>query len=190
MNRKQRIERRKLLMKPFGNQNNKPIPIIEYNVKIEMVNKLEIKDADFELSSSSPRQESVETIGVIGFIGTIEPIGFTEKSASPKKSLLMPSLKTKAPVVEATTTESISSIKETPKHVVRISNINECDEKCQVIDFIFRTSDFGFTFLHVSESCKFAFVGLFSAEDAVELRDKFNGLAFNNMICVADLIVT
>jgi hypothetical protein len=180
MNRKQRIERRKLLMKPFGNQNNKPIPIVEYNVKIEMIGKVKIEEPYFELTSSSPRQESVETI---------EPIEPIENSVSPKKSLLMPSLKTKTPVVEATTTESIPSIKETPKHVVRISNINECDEKCQVIDFIFRTSDFGFTFLHVSESCKFAFVGLFSAEDAVELRDKFNGLAFNNMICVADLIV-
>ena len=188
MNRKQRIERRKLLMKPFGNQNNKPIPIIEYNVKIEMVNKLKIEDPYFELTSSSPRQEII--IEPTEPIGTIEPIGFTEKSASPKKSLLMPTLKTKVPAVETTTTESIPSIKETPKHVVRISNINNCDEKCQVIDFIFRTSDFGFTFLHVSESCKFAFVGLFSAEDAVELRDKFNGLAFNNMICVADLIVT
>jgi hypothetical protein len=167
-------------MKPFGNQNNKPIPIVEYNVKIEMIGKVKIEEPYFELTSSSPRQESVETI---------EPIEPIENSVSPKKSLLMPSLKTKTPVVEATTTESIPSIKETPKHVVRISNINECDEKCQVIDFIFRTSDFGFTFLHVSESCKFAFVGLFSAEDAVELRDKFNGLAFNNMICVADLIV-
>lgn len=183
MNRKQRIERRKLLMKPFGNQNNKPIPIIEYNVKIEMIGKVKIEEPYFELTSSSPRQESVETIE------PKEPIQPIENSVSPKKSLLMPSLKTKTPVVEATTTESIPSIKETPKHVVRISNINECDEKCQVIDFIFRTSDFGFTFLHVSESCKFAFVGLFSAEDAVELRDKFNGLAFNNMICVADLIV-
>lgn len=184
MNRKQRIERRKLLMKSFGNQNNKPIPIIEYNVKIEMIGKVKIEESYFELTS--PRQESVETIQPIGTIGTI---GTIENSASPKKSLLMPSLKTKTPVVEATTTESIPSIKETPKHVVRISNINECDEKCQVIDFIFRTSDFGFTFLHVSETCKFAFVGLFSGEDAAELRDKFNGLAFNNMICVADLIV-
>jgi hypothetical protein len=138
------------------------------------------------LTSSSPRQEFIDSTK--STIPT-EPAEPTENSASPKKSLLMPSLKTKVPVVEATTTESIPSIKETPKHVVRISNINECDEKCQVIDFIFRTSDFGFTFLHVSETCKFAFVGLFSAEDAIELRDKFNGLAFNNMICVADLIV-
>jgi hypothetical protein len=95
--------------------------------------------------------------------------------------LLMPTL--------VTTEDKPVHKEKVEKHVVRIYNINNCEHKCEVMDLIFRICDLGYKFIHISEACNYAFIGCFSKDDANELRDKFNGLAFNNMVCVADLIV-
>ena len=225
MNRKQRIDRRKSLLKPFGKTEPQPEVKVDYNVKMEIENRengnfyiftpsdypsltpsIPLSSTESEPKSNTPLP-SPPTPSL-----SLSPM--SPPAEQPKKSLLMPSMKVTPQVVVAqpppqpqhqpqhqhqpqpqpqhqpqTHQSKNVTEKSTPKHVVRISNINNCEQKCEVIDFLFRSSDFGFTFLHVSDTCKYAFVGLFSGEDAIELRDKFNGLAFNNMICVAELIV-
>jgi len=218
MNPKQRIDRRKSLLKPFGKTEPQPEVKVDYNVKMEIENRENgnfyiFTPSDYPSLTASIPLSSTESEPIPSSSPTPSPR--SPSTEQPKKSLLMPTMKVTPQVVaqpqhqhqfqhqsqhqsqhqfqhqsqhqhqqSKNTTE-----KSTPKHVVRISNINNCEQKCEVIDFLFRSSDFGFTFLHVSDTCKYAFVGLFSGEDAIELRDKFNGLAFNNMICVAELIV-
>ena len=184
MNRKQRIEHRKSTMKPFGRQDNKPVVSVHYDVKIDFISSINSTSTEqvVELSSSPqpplipPQQESPVTRKSLLGRTLAEP-----PDNNSKRSLLMPSL--------VSTEEKPVNKEKVEKHVVRIYNINECQHKCEVMDLIFRVCDLGYKFIHISEACNYAFVGCFSKEDAQELRDKFNGLAFNNMICIADLIV-
>jgi hypothetical protein len=216
MNRKQRIDRRKSLLKPFGKTEPQPEVKIDYNVKMEIENRENgnfyiFTPSDYpSLTASTPlssTESEPKSNTLLPSPPTPTPSPPSPPAEQPKKSLLMPSMKVTHQVVAQPQPQhqqyqhqhqhqqyqhqqsKNATEKSTPKHVVRISNINNCEQKCEVIDFLFRSSDFGFTFLHVSDTCKYAFVGLFSGEDAIELRDKFNGLAFNNMVCVAELIV-
>lgn len=191
MNRKQRIDHRKSIMKPFGRQDNKPAVSVHYDVKIELIKP----------SNSTPSMESSPSVDTsISVVPNKTLLGCTQQSVpqppaldSPpavpkndgksKRSLLMPSLVTTEDKPANNNKEKVV------KFVVRISNINNCQHKCEVMDLIFRICDLGYKFIHISEACNYAFIGCFSQENALELRDKFNGLAFNNMVCVADLVV-
>jgi hypothetical protein len=189
MNRKQRIEHRKSNMKPFGRQDDKPVVSVYYDVKIELIEQPEQLGA---LSSSPPAatpelppsiQPRKSLLGrTLSQPPIPPPVESQQKNdGKSKRSLLMPTL--------VTTEDKPVNKEKVEKHVVRIYNINNCQHKCEVMDLIFRICDLGYKFIHISEACNYAFIGCFSKEDAHELRDKFNGLAFNNMVCVADLIV-
>lgn len=195
MNRKQRIENRKNNMKPFGRQDNKPVVSVYYDVKIELIGSSNSGPREStELSSSPPipAESSPSVLPRKSLLGrTLQappqppaldsPPTLQKNDGKSKRSLLMPTL--------VTTEDKPVNKEKVEKHVVRIHNINNCQHKCEVMDLIFRICDLGYKFIHISEACNYAFIGCFSKEDAHELRDKFNGLAFNNMICVADLIV-
>jgi hypothetical protein len=193
MNRKQRIEHRKSNIKPFGRQDNKPVVSVYYDVKIELIKSSHLAPGEpMELSSSPPPPPLLESspsahprkslLGRTLQSPALDSSPILQKNDDkPKRSLLMPTL---------VSTEEKSVVKEKlEKHVVRISNINNCQHKCEVMDLIFRICDFGYKLIHISEACNYAFIECFSKEDAQELRYKFNGLAFNNMVCIADLIV-
>jgi len=179
-------------MKPFGRQDNKPVVSVYYDVKIEFIESFKTGGGEEQvitLSSSPPSETPIPRKSLLGrtLAQPLEPPpldsppSLQKNDNKPKRSLLMPTL---------VSVEEKPVLKEkVEKHVVRIYNINNCQHKCEVMDLIFRICDLGYKFIHISEACNYAFIGCFSKQDAHELRDKFNGLAFNNMVCIADLIV-